>query len=55
MKSFEPLMEVDTTLADGGERLVCNATSIHFVVEMVEAHVAGSALGVVDDHDLFDT
>ena len=52
LESFQPLVKVDTTLADGVERFIRHAPCYHFVVEVVIAHVAGSAMRVRDHHNL---
>ncbi len=52
LEAFEPVSKVDATLADSVERLVSDATGKHLVVEMVVAHVAGTAMRVCHDHDV---
>ena len=52
LKTFKPVAEVNAAFANGGERLVGDATSKHLVVEMVIAHVAGSTMRVRHNHDV---
>ena len=52
-EAFEPVVEVYAALAYGVECLVADAAAEHLLVEVVVAHVAGSAVGVGHDHYFF--
>jgi hypothetical protein len=55
LEAFEPVVEVDAALADSVESLFGDATREHVLLEVSEAHVAGAAAGVSDDHNLLDS
>ena len=55
LESFQPMVEVDATLADGVKRLILYTTGNHFVMKVVITHVTGSAMGVRYHHDFLHT
>ena len=48
-------MQVYAAFADGVECFIRHATGYHFVMEVVETHVAGSAIGMGHHHDFLNT
>ena len=51
LEALEPLMQVDPAFTYGAECLVGHAAGIHLMVEVVIAHVTGSAVGMGHHHD----
>ena len=55
LEAFQPLVEVDATLADGVKRFIRHTTGNHLMMEVVVTHVAGSAMRVCHHHDFLYT